>query len=184
MLAAVVLAAGGGTRFEGDTPKLLAEWRGRPLASWAIRAAVDAAIGPVWVVTGAVDLSAAIPPGVSTLCNPRWAEGQATSLATALREAYGQGLQSLVVGLADQPLVTADAWMAVAASTGPIAVATYGGTRANPVMLAREVWDLLPITGDQGARRLMASRPELVVEVACDGNPADIDTMDDMRHIG
>lgn len=180
--AAVVLAAGGGTRFVAPDGghKLLAPWRGRPVVWWAMSAAVEAGIGPVWVVTGAADLTGVLPAGVRSLPNPRWAEGQATSLAVAVAAADAEGLDAVVVGLGDQPRIPPAAWSVVAAAGAPVAVATYLGRRANPVRLARSVWPLLPGSGDAGARVLIRRRPDLVEEVACPGDPVDIDTVEDL----
>jgi CTP:molybdopterin cytidylyltransferase MocA len=182
VIAAVVLAAGEGVRFTGSTHKLLADHRGRPVVSWAVDAARAAGLDATAVVTGAVDLSGALPEGVVVLDNPRWREGQATSVATAIDWAGTIGCDALVVGLGDQPRIPTAAWRVVAAGDGqhPIVVATFAGTRGNPVRLDRSVWPLVPRTGDEGARVVMRQSPELVGEVPCEGQPADIDTVEDL----
>jgi molybdenum cofactor cytidylyltransferase len=181
----VVLAAGEGRRFGasgGRRPKLLVEVEGRPLVRHAVDAAVGADLDEVVVVAGAVDLGA-LGPEVTVLANERWADGLASSLQVGIAHARAAGHTAVVVGLADQPGVTADAWRAVAAASDepPIAVATYGGQRGNPVRLARSVWPELPTTGDAGARLLIREQPARVREVPCSGEPWDVDTVEDLK---
>ena len=179
--AAVVLAAGRGSRFAGSGSKLLATVRGRSVVTWAVEAAVAAGLPATVVVTGAVDVGDALPENVTVVENPDWSLGQATSLQVGLRWAGDHGYDAVVVGLGDQPFVGSAAWRAVAASSSPIAVATYGGRRRNPVRLAREVWPLLPDAGDEGARAVFARLSNMVTEVPCDGDPGDIDTVEDLQ---
>ena len=179
---AVVLCAGAGSRFvgPGGRSKLLQPLHGRPLVAWALENALAAGLGATVAVTGPTALSGVAPEGVVLVANPAWREGIATSLAAALDWAAERGFGAVVVGLGDQPLVLPAAWRAVAEAPGPVAVATYGGARRNPVKLARSVWGELPVSGDEGARTLMRQRPELVHEVPCDGDPLDVDTYEDM----
>lgn len=181
--ASIILAAGGGTRFEGVDHKLLAPLRGYPVVAHAVGHALDAGLAQTIVVQGATDLSDLMPDTVTLLHNPRWDEGIATSLALGIAAADARGFDAVVVGLGDQPFIPPSAWRAVATASieARIAVATYESRRRNPVRLTRPIWSMLPSTGDEGARALMRERPELVVEVACDGEPVDIDTQADLR---
>jgi molybdenum cofactor cytidylyltransferase len=185
--AAVILAAGGGSRWDGEGHKLLALVRGRRVVDWAVGAAAAAGLDDLIVVSGAVDLGL---DGVGldgvvvddVVPNGRWAEGMATSLAAGVAAAEARGHDAVVVGLGDQPGVTAGCWRAVAASTHDLAVAEYpDGRTGHPVRIAKTFWRQLPASGDQGARVLMRERPELVGRVACQGDPADVDTLEDLR---
>lgn len=179
MTAGILLCAGGSTRFSGDANKLLAPFRGRPLVGWALEHVGAAGFDEVIVVTGAVDLSGELRDQ-TIVVNPAWVSGLASSLLAGVLEAGGRGHEVVVVGLGDQPMVPASAWAAVATAESPIAVANFAGRRTPPVRLAREVWTLLPATGDVGARELIRSRPDLVIEVECAGDGLDIDTVEDM----
>jgi molybdenum cofactor cytidylyltransferase len=176
----VLLAGGAGTRFLGDGHKLLVDFRGRRLIDWSLDAIRGAGLEP-WVVWGALGNDPpALDDDVVQLFNPNWRDGMSTTLATAIGEARRRRCPAIIVGPADQPLIPASAWQALAQCDSPIAVATYEGRRANPVRLEASVWDELPTLGDFGARHVIRMRPDLVAEVACAGNPADIDTREDL----
>ena len=115
----MVLAAGAGSRFAGPDHKLLAPLRGRPVVVWAVTAALDAGLAETIVVSGAVDLGPVLADHgladrVRVVVNPAWADGQATSLAAGIATVDAAGHDAAVVGLADQPLVAAEAWRLVA----------------------------------------------------------------------
>ena len=179
-IAAVVLAAGGGTRWAGPGHKLLADLDGWPLASHAIGAAAAAGLDELVVVTGSADLSAVIPDGATVLYNELWSDGQAGSIRLAVEHARRVGHEAIVVGLADMPGIPAEAWRAVADAPGSLVVATFDGQRRPPTKVGRRYWSELPEAGDTGARFLLAARPFDVLEVACPGDPADVDTVEDL----
>lgn len=178
-VVAVVLAAGSGSRFEGPTHKLRAIHDGRPIVQSAIEAAVTSGIGPVLVVTGAEPLDDLLPPAVTEVRAADWSAGQSRSLAAAIRAVEPTRADAVVIGLGDMPGVTAACWATVADADAPIAVASYGGHRRPPVRLERDLWAELPTDGDEGAGALMRRRPELVVEVAVQGDGFDVDTAED-----
>jgi CTP:molybdopterin cytidylyltransferase MocA len=187
-VAAVILAAGGASRFNAGDPdaspgaKLLQVVRGRPLVAWSIAPALEAGFEDVLVVDGAADLRLSVPDSVTLVHNERWIDGQASSLRMGLEWCAARGHASAVIGLGDTPGLTVQAWRAVAqAPCGPIVFATYDAKRGHPVRLDAEVWPLLSSEGDEGARSIARRYPELVREVACVGEPADIDTREDLQ---
>ena len=180
----VLLAAGGGSRFGGAHHKLLTSVAGKTVYEWALQSALAANIGPVAVVWGSVELPRhEASEAVTYLHNEEWATGMASSVQRALQWANERGLQSVVIGLGDQPCIPPSAWTAVAHSTSPLAVATYAGVRANPVKLHAEFFALVPKTGDEGARSLLRSHPELVAEVPCTGSGIDVDHVEDIERV-
>ena len=180
-VAAVILAAGAGSRYAGDTHKLFAEIDGRPVISHVVDAARASEVDEVIVVAGAVDLEPFVPDDVTLIHNEQWADGQATSLRAAVGYAESRRHDALVVGLGDSPGVTTEIWNKVAEVDADLASARYGGELRPPVRLSASMWASLPVSGDDGARALMRQRPDLVRPVPVDGDPRDIDTLEDLR---
>lgn len=177
----MVLAAGAGTRFEGGCHKLLVDVQGVPLVRHAVNAALEADLDETVVVTGNVDLEHVLPGEVTVIRNESWQRGQATSLAAGVAYAGSQGHRAVVFGLGDTPGVPASAWAAVGASDSDLAIADFGGRRRPPARVGAALWSHLPLDGDVGCRILMRKRPELVHAIPCEGDPHDIDTLEDLR---
>lgn len=180
---AVILAAGAGERFNAPEHKLASSLKRKPLIWWSASHALAAGFAEVLVIEGAVEVGGLVPDEVSIVRNHDWADGQARSLHVAVHYAAMAGYDAIVVGLADQPFVSPEAWRLVAASPSPIAVARFDKQATPPVRLHSDVWGLLPIDGDEGARQLLRSRPELVVEIPCPGSAVDVDTVVDFDQV-
>lgn len=179
---AVLLAAGAGSRFGGSIHKLRYELNGQPIVSHALRAMVTADIGPSLVVTGAVDLEDLLGV-VPHLHNSAWRTGQRSSVVAAIEYAQERDIDAIVFGLGDQPFIEPEAWRLIAQTSESLVVATYDGVRGNPVKIDKSLWNEFLTHEDDpdaGLRALMRLRPELVKEVACKGNPIDIDTPEDL----
>ncbi|MGH7268150.1 MAG: nucleotidyltransferase family protein [Candidatus Rokuibacteriota bacterium] len=186
MIAAVVLAAGGSSRM-GRQKLLLPMGEGRPLVRLSVERVLTAGLEDVVVVVGAdAEAVTAALDGlpVRTVPNLRYAEGQSTSLRTAL-DALRPETEAAVVALGDQPLPDpallrrlVDAFRR---GRTPIVVPRYRDGRGNPVLFAASLFDeLRRVTGDQGGRGVVGHDPGRVAEVAVDAlMPRDIDTWAD-----
>jgi molybdenum cofactor cytidylyltransferase len=183
-VAGLVLAAGGGTRF-GASPKQLADFHGRPLLEWAVRAQCAVSrLGRVVVVLGsqAAEISAKVEFGrAETVVCDEWERGQAWSLRCGVDSLRGGGLDKVVVTLGDAPLVTPEV-IELFVDAPPRSRAVYGGRPGHPVVLGpEEIAALASLAGDSGARGLLRGGPELEVGHLCSGR--DVDTPEDLEEV-
>ena len=191
-MAAVVLAAGRARRF--GAAKLLAPFRGRPLAAHSFGVAREArAAGVVHdaiVVAAAGDAALAElarREGLRTVVNDAPDLGLSGSLRCGLA-ALGEETGAVVVLLADQPLVRVEVLAQLAAAwrrgLGVLLRPRYAEAPhepGHPVLVDRSLWPLADtLTGEGGFGSLLpsGSTGAAVIDVA--GRNPDIDTPDDL----
>ena len=112
--AAVILAAGAGTRMKSKKPKVAHEMMGKPLVRWVIDAAEQAGVARVVTVVG--HMREQVEPLVadkSEIVVQEHQRGTADAVASC-REALGDFDGSLLVLSGDCPLITADTMRALA----------------------------------------------------------------------
>jgi molybdenum cofactor cytidylyltransferase len=188
MIAAIVLAAGFARRM--GRQKLLLDLNGKPVVRWSVEAAL-LHVGDCIVVTGQDD--AAVRGALSDLAvrfvvNPRPQEGQGSSIAVGAAALKPETVAAFVV-LGDQPLTPARVMPALLAAQRErgraIAAPSYRGTRGTPVLFAAQTFpELRALSGDAGARAVVAARPERVEVVDIDvAMPADVDTPEDFAKL-
>jgi molybdenum cofactor cytidylyltransferase len=184
-VGALVLAGGRGTRMGGPN-KLVAEVAGKPLVRHAVEAALASKARPVVVVTGhEADKVAKALAGleVTLVHNPAYAEGLSTSLKAGLAR-LGDDVDGALVLLGDMPRVSSGLLDKLIGSFDPaggaLAVVPVRDThRGNPVLFSKLFFpELQTLTGDVGARGLLGSHGEAVVEVPVADEAAffDVDT--------
>ena len=177
VIAAVLLAAGESKRM-GKENKLLAGWRGKPLARYAAetltKAKENGIIDEIIAVTGRdnqliEDALAELP--LTFARNSNYESGMASSIKRGL-ESVGDKADAALFVLADMPLVSAQTINALAAAInlggggGDIAIPICNGKRGNPVLVGRNYFsELAQISGDIGARALFSHFANSIIEV-------------------
>lgn len=188
--AAIVLAAGEGRRFGGG--KLLADWRGRPLAVAAAESALGARVDEVRIVLGGdgeavrAALETALPGRLLYVESPDWREGQSASLRAGLAS-LSVGMDRVALFLADMPLTPAglaDALMDAVSGDRPAARPVGPAGPGHPVALHLSLRNqLMALRGDRGAGPLLAGMKDRLIELPTDdpGATYDIDRPDDLE---
>jgi molybdenum cofactor cytidylyltransferase len=181
----IVTAAGSGSRFGGGLHKLDQALGDSTVLATTVRNAVQTQL-PVVVVTRAARVpllarSLALRD-IVVLSDAEAARGMGATIATGVVERSGAPGWLVLPG--DMPMVQPGTMLAVcgALEQHPVAYAQYRGRRGHPVAFAAELYsELIQLSGDDGARRVMLRYPAHGQEVDDPGVLLDVDTPPDLE---
>ena len=154
-------------------PTLLAELDGKSLVRHVAEAAMAAGLAQTVLVTGhlADEVAAQVADlDIHSVLNPDYADGMASSIRAGMR-ALDSDTEAVLILLGDMPRVgSGDLKRLIAAyrekDTNLIVTATAEGKRGNPVLWDRRFFYALnALSGDVGARHVIADNPGFVAEV-------------------
>jgi molybdenum cofactor cytidylyltransferase len=194
-VGAVILAAGTASRFRDaggvEATKLIAKVGAKTLVRSVVDVALASGARPIVVVTGHAEAAVTAELSgcaVTVVHNAHFSSGLASSLQTGI-SALDATLAAAVILLADMPYIQTalidrliDAFKAHPDAAAIVPV--FAGRRGNPVLLARVLFDPIALlTGDQGARGLIAAAAP-VYEIDADPTiEVDIDTPQNLTPI-
>jgi molybdenum cofactor cytidylyltransferase len=170
-IVGLLLAAGSGRRFGGDKLRAVLP-DGRRVgeaAALALRVGVDRAIAIVR--PDAAPLAALLQTaGLETLVNPTAADGMAGSIRCGV--AASADAAGWLIALADMPWIAPATFAAVTGAVrngSSIAAPFHRGRRGHPVgFQCRWAPELMALTGERGARELLARQADEIVAIQVD----------------
>lgn len=179
----VLLAAGRSARFGNTGSKLDADLWGRPLGLHIAVALAELPFRERVAVVGESRLDYG-RHGFRVLLNGHADEGMASSVRLGVRSAQDMGARAVMLALADMPRVTASLARRLfnAAEGSACVVASSDGKRSMPpVIVGRDRFDQLrEVRGDRGARDLIATGRQVVVDPA---ELVDVDTAEELEQL-
>ena len=184
----IVLGAGRGSRFKAPDHKLLQPLGTTTVLGATLDHAIETGLQVRVVTTAAVTAEARRHvaqrdiielPEVTGHKGERL--GMGYSIASGVAASADSGGWLVLPG--DMPQVLPTSMLAVAAKLQhhPVVYAQHIGRRGHPVGFAAELYsELVQLSGDEGARRLVARYPSFGVELDDPGVLVDVDTLDDL----
>jgi molybdenum cofactor cytidylyltransferase len=185
----IVLAAGKGSRFTAVSHKLAASFGDAGVLATTLRHAIASQMQVVVVTTPAfAELARSSVAARDVVILPEVGSEGPTGLGMGFSIAAGVSARPHAGGWlvlpGDMPLVQPATLLAVARELDrhPVVYAQHGGLRGHPVGFAAELYsELVGLSGDEGARRLIAQYPAFGIELADPGILIDIDTAEDLE---
>jgi molybdenum cofactor cytidylyltransferase len=188
-VSAVVLAAGGSTRY--GVPKQLLDIGGSTMLEHVLHVLDATSVDEVVVVLGrgAAQVASCVPSGCKTVWNADWRAGISSSIQAGL-DAVDCSSEAAMFVLADQPRISSEAMERILqgyyGSTKPIVAPVYEGLRGNPVLFDRRLFPALAqLRGDVGGRQVMDRIRDqvLTVEMPIPDVFVDVDTPEDYANL-
>ena len=181
----LVPAAGRGSRFSGSGHKLEQALGHATVLGSTLRQAVQTQLPVLCVTTAAMAPLAHAQLAlrdVLVLTEEQAAQGMGHSIALGVAERSGAPGWLVLPG--DMPMVKPSTLLAVASALEQhaVAYAQHKGRRGHPVGFSAELYsELVLLTGDDGARRIMLRYPAFAYEVDDPGVLVDVDTVADLE---
>jgi molybdenum cofactor cytidylyltransferase len=191
MTGAVILAAGGSSRFR--QPKQLLPFRGDTLIRTIINAACGAGCSPVVVVIGSSGEkihSELADTNVIEVRNANWQRGMGSSIRTGVEALIDRApdVGAIVLLVCDQPTVNArvikDLIATHETTRKKIVASSYADTVGVPALFDRSLFERLLSLGDEaGAKSIILQNPERVAQFAFPEGAIDVDTWEDWEKL-
>ena len=187
----IILAAGESKRL--GNPKQLLSFEGNTLLARVAATASASGLYPVIAVLGANAekmKSALNIPGIQVVNNDNWQEGMASSIRkglTSMMELFPQ-VDGVILLVCDQPYLHHGLIKKLIEAQRnadlPSAAAYYGGKLGTPALFHKHLFsDLMSLSGDKGARKMLERNRQNVVEVEFERGIVDIDTQEDYERL-
>lgn len=190
----IILAAGASTRM--GQPKQLLHFKGEILIRSIIKIALTTECRPVVIILGAyydvikkeLQNYDNAQLGIVLVENQLWQQGMSTSVKIGLETllAANPNVESVLFLLTDQPLLTSTHLLNLLDYKDlHTIIASYYNDRAGVPALFDRKWfpELMQLTGDQGARKLLALHPAEVHAIPFPEGAFDLDTPEDYKFL-
>ena len=189
--AVIVLAAGKGSRFDAPLHKLSQRLGDLSVLATTLGHAVATQLAVVVVTTAAfADVARSTVAARDVVVLPEVGSiepdglGMGSSISAGVNARPHAGGWLILPG--DMPLVRPSTLLAVASQLErhSVAYAQHNGRRGHPVGFSAELFsELVSLSGDEGAHRLVARYPAFGVELDDPGILVDIDTIADLESV-